>query len=162
MQQIVKLLLSRIAMNYPHEFHSLYIRVIRVIRVEVSQVQTTNDTNLTLVFIACFILVIRVITPIHAGEEDGVGLFRSLFTTSSFCLRSSFVYPTLILRSAYVHPPLCLRFVNEGRSSSQRRMIEFTTKDERRMNGGIWRCNYMGMGKYAKICFICLFVTLSV
>ena len=54
----------------------------------------------------------------------------------SFALHYIFVLPTLILRLSYVHPPLCLRFVNEGRSSSQRRMIEFTTKDERRMNEG--------------------------
>ena len=40
----------------------------------------------------------------------------------------------LHLRYTSVMPPLYIRFVNEGRSSSQRRMIEFTTKDERRTN----------------------------
>ena len=61
---------------------------------------------------------------------------RSFFVTSSFVLRYFSVTPSLYLSYASVMPPLYIRFVNEGRSSSQRRMIEFTTKDERRTNEG--------------------------
>ena len=53
---------------------------------------------------------------------------------SSFALRYFSVIPSLYLRYASIIPPLYIRFVNEGRSSSQRRMIEFTTVDERRTN----------------------------
>ena len=53
---------------------------------------------------------------------------------SSFALRYIYIMLSLYLRYASVIPPLYLRFVNEGRSSSQRRMIEFTTKDDRRTN----------------------------
>ena len=55
---------------------------------------------------------------------------------SSFALRYISIMPPLCLRYTSVIPPLCLRFVNGGRSSSLRRMIEFTTKDERRTNEG--------------------------
>ena len=55
---------------------------------------------------------------------------------STFALRYISIMLSLYLRYASVIPPLCLRFVNGGRSSSQRRMIEFTTKDERRTNEG--------------------------
>ena len=53
---------------------------------------------------------------------------------SSFALRYISIMRSLYLRYASVIPPLSLRFVNEGRSSSLLRMIEFTTKDERRTN----------------------------
>ena len=55
---------------------------------------------------------------------------------SSFALRFISIMLSLCLRYTSVMPSLCLRFVNGGRSSSQRRMIEFTTKDERRTNEG--------------------------
>ena len=55
---------------------------------------------------------------------------------STFALRYISIMLSLYLRYASAIPPLCLRFVNGGRSSSQRRMIEFTTKDERRTNEG--------------------------
>ena len=55
---------------------------------------------------------------------------------SSFALRYISIMLSLCLRYTFVIPSLCLRFVNGGRSSSQRRMIEFTTKDERRTNEG--------------------------
>ena len=48
--------------------------------------------------------------------------------------RSFSIPSSKYLRYAFALPPLCLRFINGGRSSSQRRMIEFTTKDERKMN----------------------------
>ena len=54
----------------------------------------------------------------------------------SFALRFMSVCSPLCFRYTSVMPSLCHRFVNGGRSSSQRRMIEFTTKDERRMNEG--------------------------
>ena len=50
---------------------------------------------------------------------------------SSFALRYISIMPSLYLRYTSVIPPLCLRFINGGRSSSQRRMIEFTTEDDR-------------------------------
>ena len=59
---------------------------------------------------------------------------RSLFDSCPFALRYAFVIPPLCLRYTSVMPSLCHRFVNGGRSSSQRRQIEFTTEDERRMN----------------------------
>ena len=52
----------------------------------------------------------------------------------SFALRFISVMLSLYLRYAFVMSSLCHRFVNGGRSSSQRRQIEFTTEDERRMN----------------------------
>ena len=60
---------------------------------------------------------------------------RSFLVRSSIHLRFISIPSSKYLRYAFAMPPLCLRFVNEGRSSSQRRMIEFTTKDERRNNG---------------------------
>ena len=72
------------------------------------------------------------ITSLPAWKETGKGFF----VRSSLHLRSAYAHPPFILRSSSIMPPLCLRFVNGGRSSSQRRMIEFTTKDERRMNEG--------------------------
>ena len=53
---------------------------------------------------------------------------------SSLLLHSFSDTSPLHLRYTSVMPPLYIRFVNEGRSSSQRRMIEFTTEDERRTN----------------------------
>ena len=50
---------------------------------------------------------------------------------SPLCFCYAFVMLSLCLRYASVMLSLCHRFFNGGRSSSQRRQIEFTTKDER-------------------------------
>ena len=52
----------------------------------------------------------------------------------SFALRFISVCSPLCFRYTSVMPSLCHRFVNGGRSSSQRRQIEFTTKNERMTN----------------------------
>ena len=51
---------------------------------------------------------------------------------SSFALRYISIMLSLYLCYASVIPPLYLRFVNGGRSSSLRRMIEERTKEQRR------------------------------
>ena len=53
---------------------------------------------------------------------------------SLFALCFISVCSPLCFRYTFVMPSLCHRFVNGGKSSSQRRQIEFTTEDERRMN----------------------------
>ena len=65
---------------------------------------------------------------------DALNIDVNTLVPSSFALRYFSVIPSLYLSYASIIPPLYIRFVNEGRSSSQRRMIEFTTVDERRTN----------------------------
>ena len=78
---------------------------------------------------------VRRLKPGHQNYKAISSTINPL-VPSTFALRYISIMLSLYLRYASVIPPLCLRFVNGGRSSSQRRMIEFTTKDERRTNEG--------------------------
>ena len=76
---------------------------------------------------------------------------------SYISFRYVLVSSSINIRYSFVNPPLCLRFVNGGRSSSLRRQIEFTTKDERRTNEGGTKkpCNllYRGNVSFPSILF---------